>query len=129
MLAVDTNVIVRFLVNDEPRQSQRAKALIAHEPVFAAITAILETEWVLRSVYKLSGPQVAHLLRGFAGLPNVSFEDAGTVAKALDLLEQGFDFADALHLEKSLRYDGFASFDRRFVKAAQRAGYTGARDV
>jgi len=129
MLGIDTNLIVRYLTGDHPQQSQRARKLIDGHPVFAAVTAILEVEWVLRSAYGYGAADVARALRAFAGLPTVTIEDAPAVATALDLAEKGVDFADALHLAKSAHCDGFASFDRRLVKAARAAGYETARDA
>lgn len=129
MLAIDTNLIVRYLTGDHPRQSPRARALIDGEPVFAAITVVLEVEWVLRSTYGYRPKEVTSALRAFAGLPTVTVEDSAMVASALDLVEKGMDFADALHLGRSAHCEGFASFDRKFVKAAQAAGYPGVREV
>ena len=120
MLAIDTNVIVRLLVGDDPDQSARARDLIAAEVVFVPPTVMLETEWVLRSVYGHSSSQVVKTLRAFAGLPNVVIEDADVVSRALDWTENGLEFADALHLAKAAHCDAFASFDRRFARAANR---------
>ena len=50
MLAIDTNVVVRYLTDDHPGQSPRARGLIDGQAVFVAVTVILEVEWVLRSV-------------------------------------------------------------------------------
>ncbi len=55
----------------------------------------------------------------------MTVEDAAVVASALDFAEKGMDFADALHLGKSAHCEGFATFDRKFVKAAKAAGYDG----
>jgi predicted nucleic-acid-binding protein len=129
MLAVDTNLIVRYLTGDHPRQSPRARALIDGEQVFAAITVVLEVEWVLRSTYGFRPKEVISALRAFAGLPTVTIEDSPVVAFALDLVEKGMDFADALHLGRSAHCEGFASFDRKFVKAAQAAGYPSVREA
>lgn len=129
MLAIDTNLIVRYLTGDHPRQSPRARALIDGEPVFAPVTVVLEVEWVLRSTYGYRPKEVTSALRAFAGLPTVTVEDSVIVAAALDLVEKGMDFADALHLGRSAHCEGFASFDRKFVKAAQAAGHPGVREV
>jgi predicted nucleic acid-binding protein len=129
MLAIDTNVIVRYLTGDHPRQSPRARSLIDGEPIFAPITVVLEVEWVLRSTYGYRPKEVTSALRAFAGLPTVTVEDSVIVAAALDLVEKGMDFADALHLGRSAHCEGFASFDRKFVKAAQAAGHPGVREV
>lgn len=122
MLAVDTNVIVRYLTNDHP-QSPRARDLVNAQAVFVPVTVILELEWVLRSAYGYLSSDVVRAIRLFAGLPTVTVEEEAIVAAALDLAEQGMDFADALHLSKAARCEAMASFDQRFVKAAKRAGF------
>jgi predicted nucleic acid-binding protein len=129
MLAIDTNLIVRYLTGDHPKQSPRARKLIDGQPVFAAITVILEVEWVLRSTYGYRPADVARALKAFAGLPTVTVGDGSVVATALDLAEKGMDFADALHLDKSAHCDGLATFDRRLVKAAKAVGYEGVREA
>jgi predicted nucleic acid-binding protein len=120
MQAIDTNLIVRYLTGDHPRQSARARALIDSEDVFVCTTVLLETEWVLRSVYGYDAPQLTQAFRAFAGLPHVATEDPGLTAQALDWMESGMDFADALHLAKAQGCDAFVSFDQRFARAANR---------
>ncbi|MBR1091467.1 type II toxin-antitoxin system VapC family toxin [Bradyrhizobium manausense] len=129
MLAIDTNLIVRYLTKDHAKQSARARALIDGEPVFVAVTVILEVEWVLRSAYDYPASDVARALRIFAGLPTVTVEDGAMVAAALDLAERGLDFADALHLTRSGHCEGFVTFDRKLVRAAKAAGFEGAREA
>lgn len=112
-----------------PKQSPRARELIDGQSVFIGVTVILETEWVLRSTYEYRPAEIARALRAFAGLPSVTVEDGAIVATALDLAERGMDFADALHLGRSAHCEGFASFDRKRVKAAKAAGYEGAHEA
>jgi predicted nucleic-acid-binding protein len=122
MLAVDTNVIVRYLTGDHPTQSAQARALLEGNDIFVSTTVLLETEWVLRSVYDFSPAQVCKALRAFAGLTCVSLEDPALAAVALDRMENGLDFADSLHLGRSEACDAFVTFDRRLVKAARAVG-------
>ncbi|CCV12391.1 type II toxin-antitoxin system VapC family toxin [Mesorhizobium sp. STM 4661] len=129
MLAIDTNLIVRYLTGDHPTQSPRARSLIDSQPVFVAVTVILEVDWVLRSTYDYEPPEIARTLRAFSGLPTVNVEDGAIVSSALDLSEKGMDFADALHLGKSAHCADFATFDREFVKAAKAAGYHGVQEA
>jgi predicted nucleic acid-binding protein len=89
MLAIDTNVIVRYLTGDHPRQSARARDVIDGEAVFVSTTVLLETEWVLRSAYAFDPAQVCKALRSFAGLPRVSLEDPQLAAIALDRMAGG----------------------------------------
>jgi predicted nucleic acid-binding protein len=120
MLAIDPNLIVRYLTGDHPEQSPKARALIDHEDVFVCTTVLLETEWVLRSAYGYTPLQIGTALSAFAGLPRVMLEDAPLAATALDWMVKGVDFADALHLAKAAGCTAFISFDRRFAQAANR---------
>jgi predicted nucleic-acid-binding protein len=127
MLAIDTNLVVRYLTADHPRQSAKARAVIDGEDVFVSTTVILETEWVLRSVYGHDAGQVCAALRAFAGLPRVTLEDSALVATALDRAAQGMDFADALHLGRAENCSAFLTFDQRLVKAARVVGVNDVR--
>ncbi|QQN66303.1 type II toxin-antitoxin system VapC family toxin [Bradyrhizobium diazoefficiens] len=129
MIAIDTNLIVRYLTGDHATQSALARALIDGERVFATITVLLEVEWVLRGAYEYRAADVVPALRGFAGLPTVTVEDGAMVAAALDLAEKGMDFADALHLTRSGHCEGFVTFDRKLVRAAKAAGHEGVREA
>lgn len=124
MIALDTNVVVRFLVNDEASQARRARALIKANAVFVPMTALLETEWVLRGGYGLPRAEVVRLLRALLGLPDLATEDPQRIARALDWHEGGIDFADALHLAGSSGAERFATFDEKFVKAAKKLDAT-----
>ncbi len=115
MLAVDTNVVVRFLTRDDPPQFAKADALIRDNDVYACATVLLETEWVLRSVYRYSQNRIVEALTDFLGLPHVTVEDPAAAAKALKWAGFGMDFADALHLARSRHCDAFISFDRHLA--------------
>jgi len=122
MRAVDTNVIVRYLANDDAAQAARARRLLDREDVFVSLTVLLETERVLRGVFGLAPADVVRSLRAFAGLRQVTLESPAAAARALDWAEQGLDFADALHLAAAQPHDGFVTFDRALIRAAQRLG-------
>jgi predicted nucleic-acid-binding protein len=118
MRAVDTNVVVRYLTGDDPGQAARARAVIDAGDVFVSTTVLLESEWVLRSVYGLSRTEVAAALRAFAGLPGLSVESPAVLSEALDHAERGMDFADALHLGAAARCEALLTFDLRFIEQA-----------
>jgi len=122
MLAIDTNVVVRYLTGDHPDQSARAKSLIDSADVFVCTTVLLEVEWVLRGAYGFDPGRIVAALRAFAGLPRVSLENPGLAARALDWTEGGMDFADALHMTKASECEAFVTFDRRLARAAKRLG-------
>jgi predicted nucleic-acid-binding protein len=125
MLAVDTNVIVRYLTRDDAAQFAKADALVKNNDVQVCTTVLLETEWVLRRGYSFSRAEILKALVAFAGLPRVALEDPALAARALDWMSRGMDFADALHLAKADECEAFVSFDRRLARLAKRVG--GAR--
>lgn len=102
MLGLDTNVLVRFLVQDDPVQFDRARRLIRRqvrvgEPVLLSLLVLLETEWVLRSRYGLDAQRVAGALTALLETSEVRFESEGTVEEALYLWkDSAADFADCL---------------------------------
>ncbi len=120
MLAVDTNIVVRLLVNDDPRQGAIARRLFESDEIFISVTVLLESAWVLESVYDLSPGDAAKALRRLLGLPNVRVEDAGNVAAALDVAQKGLDLADALHLSRMPAEAEFITFDRELAKAGKK---------
>ena len=120
MLAVDTNVVVRLLVNDDVRQGAAARRLFESEEIWIGVTVLLEAARVLESVYELSASATATALRGLLGLPNVRVEDAGGVAAALDAAGRGLEFAGALHLLRAPHDAEFVTFDRALAKAGRK---------
>ena len=122
MLAVDTNVIVRLLTGDDARQSRAAQTLFASDEIWIAKTVLLETEWVLRSLYGFQRPEVLTALMRLLGMENVTVEDEHSVAAAMALTSHGIDFADAIHLTGRPARARFISFDKSFVNRAKRAG-------
>jgi predicted nucleic-acid-binding protein len=120
MLAVDTNLVVRLLANDDAMQARRVAALFAVEKIFISKTVLLESEWVLRFSYELPPNVILQALRNIIGLPNVMVEQPREIAEALDGFERGLDFADALHLASSRRAGRFATFDKKLIKRAEK---------
>lgn len=122
MLAVDTDLVVRLLTNDDRAQTRRAVAVFAANEVFLPKTVLLETEWVLRHAYRLERADILRGLLGVLGMPRVVAEDAPNVSVALDGYERGLDFADALHVSASAQAQRFVTFDVRFAKRARGIG-------
>lgn len=118
MRTVDTSVVVRYLTGDHPEQAARARGVLDAGGVFVGTTVLLESEWVLRSVYGLARTEVVAALRAFAGLPGIEVESPAVLAEALDRAEKGMDFADALHLGAAARFEALLTFDRRFIEQA-----------
>jgi predicted nucleic acid-binding protein len=118
VIAADTNVIVRLLTGDEPKQTEQARRLFDTETVFLPKTVMLEAEWVLRRLYRLDRAAVVRALAALIALPRVRCEDEAAIMQALSWCSDGLDFADALHLASSRAVTRFATFDLALIKGA-----------
>ncbi len=120
MIAVDTNLLVRLLAEDDPAQAERAARLFAENEIFIPKTVMLETEWVLRHAYEIDRKGILEAFYRLMGLANVKLEDPHVVDVAVSWYTDGMDFADALHLGSSGKVEGFATFDRSLLRKAER---------
>jgi len=96
--------------------------LLTAGPIWIAKTVLLETRWILRSVYGYEETAIHDAFTELLGLENVHMEDEECVAAALALTARGIDFADAMHLSSRPPGAAFASFDQSLVRRANRAG-------
>lgn len=121
MIAFDTNLLVRLVVNDHQEQADVAEGLLKTNQVFISRTVLLETEWVLRASYKKPRPLIEAFFQHLLQAENAILEDHDAVDRALVWYKLGADFADALHLAVC----GSAvlhTFDRGFCKLAREQG-------
>lgn len=123
MRAVDTNVLARYYLHDDPAQARSAARILAAGDVFVPKTVVLELEWVLRSVAGQPAGKVADCLAHLIALPGVTIEDHDEVEDALRHCRQGVDFADALHLAASQACSELLTFDDRgYARRAAKLG-------
>jgi predicted nucleic-acid-binding protein len=118
--AVDTNVLARFYLGDDPVQSRIAAGLLGAGDLFIPKTVVLELEWVLRSIAERPADKVLDCLDHLLALPGVTVEDQDQVEAAIVLSRRGIDFAGALHLCASSACVELLTFDDRGF--ARRAG-------
>ncbi len=122
MTALDTNVLVRIITNDDRAQATRAaRFLREQERVFISKTVLLELEWVLRSAYRVGPNALISALRDVLSVFNVEIEDEAVVRQALEWYEKRMDFADALHVASAGKRT-FATFDNRLRQKIRRLG-------
>lgn len=115
--AIDTNIIVRVLA--EPGSAQYAVARSALlEPFTLPLSVLMETEWVLRSVYRWKRPRIADALRTLIDLPECDGDTTQT-QWIIERYEAGADFADMTHLALAQGATAFVTFD---ADLARRAG-------
>ena len=123
MIALDTNVLVRFLVEDDPVQSRQAKAMVqravaANSPYFVSEVVVCEVVWVLGAAYQVGRQEITAILRQLLRARHLAFSDAGRLAQALSAYEKGRgDYADYLIREtaQDAGCECVATFDRALL--------------
>ncbi|MDR1295107.1 MAG: type II toxin-antitoxin system VapC family toxin [Bifidobacteriaceae bacterium] len=101
MIALDTNVLVRHLMGDDPTQSPIAHAAMARltpfRPGYISLVVLVETLWVLRRSFRVSRESAIATVRALMETRDLSLQEPGVVAHALALAEQsGAEVPDAL---------------------------------
>lgn len=119
MIAADTNVIIRFLVDDHPAEGRRARRVFESHRVLVPESVLLESEWVLRAVYGFSRDEISRAFRALLALPSVAVDERMLVMQVLDWFDEGFDFADALHYARSAGLE-MKTFDRKFLNRGKK---------
>ena len=123
-IAVDTNVLLRDALQDDPLQARTAAKLLQNAELIAIPVPVLcEFVWVLLQGYKKSTAEIADAIRRLMRSANVT-ANRPAVEAGLELLEKGGDFADG-----AVAYEGywlgaeeFASFDKKAVTLLQSQG-------
>ena len=125
MRAIDTNVLVRLLVRDDPRQVDAAENFIA-KGAWVSHVVLVETLWVLDAVYERSAGQIAAAVERLLAHADLTLQDADAVAVALGLFraKPSLGFSDCLVLETARKagHVPLGTFDRQLgkVTGAQR---------
>ena len=126
MIAVDTNVIVRFLVRDDERQAKAVyrrlkRAEANRERLFIPLAVVLETIWVLESAYEKSRAEVLDAIQDMRRMSVFEFEKDEAIERVLtDGRRCKADMADILiaHSARSCGCDGGITFDKNAAKLA-----------
>ena len=120
MIAVDTNIIVRLMTEDDKSQYQKSVNLFRRHDIFISITVLQETEWVLRYSYQFNRRDINNALLGLAGLENVYIDNPTVLMQALDWHAQGMDFSDALQPSHRARHKLFCTLDQKVISTASK---------
>jgi predicted nucleic-acid-binding protein len=120
MIVLDTNLLLRYLLNDDAAQAKRALHLLESAPLVTVTPTIaLELVWVLECS-DCARAEIVGALRHVLGLPNMRLSNETAFYRAVQWFEQGMDFADALHLALSPATATLMTFDKDFVSKAKR---------
>lgn len=123
-ITADTNVLVRAIVADEPKQARLAQAALAEADLIAiGPTTLCEFVWVLSRGYGIPPADIAHAIRGLIGSANVEVNRPGVEA-GLALLDEGGDFADGIIAFEGASIGGttFVTFDKDAAKRLKKLG-------
>jgi predicted nucleic-acid-binding protein len=128
MIGLDTNVLVRYIMQDDAKQAAKAVALVesltAEAPGFVSTVSIVELGWVLSSSYDLTREQVAQTLDLLLRTKQVVVDRADQVLSALRVFKAGSaDFADCL-IERTAAHAGCDRTMTFDAGAAKTAGMT-----
>ena len=100
MIGIDTNVVLRAVLRDDPQQSAIAarlfRELTPSRRGFVTRVTLAETYWVMARAKRLSRDTCLAVIRSLVETEVLEFDDGETVVRALTLAEEGADFADAL---------------------------------
>lgn len=128
MIGLDTNVLVRYIMQDDAKQSPKATRLIEslepERPGFITLISVIELYWVLTSCYELSGQQVKQALETLLRARQIVVDQADQVLRALRIYEGGkADFADCL-IERTAAAAGCSETMTFDTGATKHAGMT-----
>jgi predicted nucleic-acid-binding protein len=120
MTALDTNILVRYLTQDDDVQFPKVLRMLnrKHALFFVCDLVLVETDWVLRSLYDWTGGEVADALARLTTIHNLTFENEARLRSSLKALREGADLADELIVltSKSHQAKSFATFDKNIVR-------------
>lgn len=120
MIVLDTNLLLRYLLNDDVAQAKRALRLLESAPLVTVTpTIVLELVWVLECS-DCTRAEIVGALRHVLGLPNMRLPHETAFYRAVQWFGQGMDFADALHLALSPAPATLMTFDKDFTGRAKR---------
>lgn len=118
MIGLDTNVLVRYLVQDDPDQSAAAAlidGLSESRPGYLSLVTVVETYWVLRRAYRMDVAACTDVLEGLLDAHELRIGEASAVRAAVGASRDGADFADAViaELGRAAGCDSTVTFDSR----------------
>jgi predicted nucleic-acid-binding protein len=119
MIAIDTNVLIRAIVLDEPDQAADAIRLLTESICFVPRSVVLEVVWVLMKSYRFGPAEIGLVLETLTQTEQIVLEDEPLILQALDWYKKGIEFADAIHLGAAQGCERLATFDQDYIKAAK----------
>jgi len=120
MIGIDTNIVLRYLLKDDPALSPRALEIIAANDCFVTRAALTEVVYTLESYYRSSRADIGRALDALLSLQRVSIEDRAVTERAVSWYKGGMDFGDAMIAASSHGSARVETFDRDFARLARK---------
>ena len=120
MIGIDTNIVLRYLLKDDPALSPRALEIIAGNDCFVSRAALTEVVYTLESYYRSSRAEIGRALDALLSVQRVTVEDRAVTERALSWYKAGMDFGDAMIAASSHGSASVATFDRDFARLARK---------
>lgn len=120
MISLDTNILVRFFAKDDEAQLRKVHALLGRKDTTFLVCdlVLVETQWVLRSIYEWTCSEVADAFSRLTSIHNLEFENEARLRVAINSLQEGADLADELIVRASRERgaQSFATFDKGIIR-------------
>ena len=123
MLTIDTNILLRYALNDNVKLSAKAKEIIEGNTCYVPLLALAEMGFVLGSVYEASPAEVTAYAKRLMQQKNLRFKHESRVLQALAGVEAGVDWFNALLWAAAPAQNEFATLDKKFARKATKLGW------
>ena len=123
MLTIDTNILLRYALNDNAKLSAKAKEIIEDNTCYVPLLALAEMGFVLGSVYEAKPAEIVAYAKSLMQQKNLRFEHESRVLQALAGIEAGIDWFDALLWAAAPVKHEFVTLDKKFASKATKLGW------
>lgn len=117
MIAVDTNVLARWVLRDDETQFKAAEELLS-KPFWLSWTVVLELGWLLCSYAELKRGQISDVFEAILALPAIHLDRPANLRWALTRFRTSGDFGDLIHIASTGNVEAFVSFEKKLARNA-----------
>lgn len=122
MIIVDTNIILRYLLNDNKELNKKAVDIIENNDIFIPTEVIVEVSYVLKKVYSVEKEKIFEAIKELLGFENIHFQNSGTIGLAFEIYaEKNFDIVDCiLYAYSKNEHYHVETFDKKLSKLIEK---------
>lgn len=120
MISIDTSIVLRYLLKDDPALSPRSLEIISGNDCFVTRAALTEVVYTLESYYRSSRVEISRALDALLSVQRITVEDRAVTERAVSWYKEGMDFGDAMIAASSHGSARVETFDRDFARLARK---------